>query len=175
MVLPTSRELLSISKRQTLSAKRYSLTSDVSDFPLTLLLRSASPLRLRNHRVSGSNTTTPTTMQTMPTGRNEKNDSLPSPASCSTSLITKLGGVPIRVSMPPIELAKASGMSSREAFCFDSVAIDTTMGSISATVPVLLTNAPMNAVTSITNTNKPVSDLPAKPISFEPTIFASPV
>lgn len=77
--------------------------------------------------------------------------------------------------MPPIELANANGISSRDTSRPDCAAIETTMGNIRATVPVLLTNAPMTAVTSMTSTNIRVSDWPANPISRAPTILARPV
>ena len=89
--------------------------------------------------------------------------------------MTRLGGVPIRVSIPPRLLAKASGMSSSlELLCVAAARL-TTMGSIRATVPVLLTKAPMTAVTSIT-IRKSVSLLfPASFIILLLIIFASPV
>src|SRR5690606_41721187 len=48
------------------------------------------------------------------------------------------------VSMPPRLLAKASGMSNRPGCTPVLAAKLTTIGSMTATVPVLLTNAPMN-------------------------------
>ena len=71
--------------------------------------------------------------------------------------MTRFGGVPISVSMPPMLLANAKGMSSVDALLRDSAAMDTMIGIISATVPVLLTKAPMNAVTSITSMNNKAS------------------
>ena len=132
-------------------------------------------LLFSSHLLSGNSTTTPTATHTAPTGRNEKNESPSIPASISVSSITRFGGVPISVSIPPIELAKASGINSLVASRLASAAIDTTIGNISATVPVLLTNAPIIAVTTMTRTSSPDSDLPARLISFEPTILANPV
>lgn len=66
-------------------------------------------------------------------------------------------------------------MSSREALSRASAAMLTMMGSMSATVPVLLTNAPMAAVTIITMKNSRVSLPLASFIIRLLTIFASPV
>ena len=55
------------------------------------------------------------------------------------------------------------------------IAILTTMGIMIATVPVLLTNAPIKDVTTITNTKRRVSLLPARRMSLELIIFANPV
>ena len=79
------------------------------------------------------------------------------------------------VIIPLILLANASGMSKRLGFIFALIAMLTTIGIMIATVPVLLTNAPMNEVTAITSTNRRVSLLPARRISLELIIFASPV
>ena len=51
----------------------------------------------------------------------------------------------------------ARGMSSVDALLRDSAAMETTIGIISATVPVLLTKAPIIAVTSITSRKSRVS------------------
>ena len=87
----------------------------------------------------------------------------------------RLGGVPMSVSIPPMLPAKASGISRRD--CENPAARHrlTTMGSISATVPVLLTNAPTSEVASITSTKSRVSLPPASPIILCPTRPASPV
>ncbi|MOA07464.1 hypothetical protein D3C78_1271590 [compost metagenome] len=71
------------------------------------------------------------------------------------------GGVPIRVSVPPKLLAKASGISRRPGLISALAARLTTIGSITATVPVLLTNAPINEVASITVISSLVSFVPA--------------
>ena len=111
----------------------------------------------------------------MPTGVNEKNDRPSNPASSSVDAATRFGGVPISVIIPPILLAKAIGISIREEFMLDVAAILTTIGSISATVPVLLTKAPMKDVTSITSTNS-FHSLPPAAVIIRPLIFlASPV
>ena len=90
--------------------------------------------------------------------------------------MTRLGGVPIRVIMPPILLAKASGMSSRLAFMWGLDAAKlTTIGSIRATVPVLLTKAPMAEVTAMMRINRRSSLFPANPRMRLLTILASPV
>ena len=75
----------------------------------------------------------------------------------------RLGGVPMRVSMPPMLPAKANGMSIRDDEMPAPRAMLTTMGSIRATVPVLLTKAPTAVVASITSTNSFFSLLPASP------------
>ena len=89
--------------------------------------------------------------------------------------MTRLGGVPIKVIIPPILLANANGMSRRLAFMFALKAKLTTIGNIRATVPVLLTNAPIAAVTSITRMNSFSSLLPAILNIFALIILANPV
>ena len=113
--------------------------------------------------------------QTMPTGRKEKKESDSYPADTNVSCMTRLGGVPIRVIMPPMLLAKANGMSRRLGDISALTARLTTMGSINATVPVLLTNAPMAEVTSMTSRNSLVSLFPANLSRCELIIRASPV
>ena len=110
-----------------------------------------------------------------PTGRNEKNESGEYPADWRVSLTIRLGGVPIRVLIPPMLLAKASGIRKRRGDLPAPVAILTMIGSIRATVPVLLTKAPISPVTSITRRNILVSLLPESDITLLPIILASPV
>lgn len=81
----------------------------------------------------------------------------------------------MRVSIPPRLPAKASGMSIREAWNPPWAAILMMMGIIRATVPVLLTKAPINAVASMTTMNVKVSLPFAIFISLLPTVCASPV
>ena len=87
----------------------------------------------------------------------------------------RLGGVPMRVIMPPILLANARGISRRREDVPAYAAILTTIGSIRATVPVLLTKPPIRAVTSITIRKRRVSLVPASLITCPPIIFARPV
>ena len=89
--------------------------------------------------------------------------------------MTRLGGVPMSVSIPPMLLAKAKGMSRVDALLRDSAAIATTMGIISATVPVLLTKAPTKAVTSMTSKKSRVSLPLARCIIRWLAALASPV
>ena len=79
------------------------------------------------------------------------------------------------VIIPLMLLAKASGMSRRLGFILALIAMLTTMGIMIATVPVLLTKAPISEVTAITNTKSRVSLFPARRMSFELIILASPV
>ncbi len=88
--------------------------------------------------------------------------------------MTKLGGVAIKVNNP-ILLAKANGISKRLALRLALAAKLTTIGSINATVPVLLTKPPIPAVTSITNKKRRVSLFPANFRIRELIIFAKPV
>lgn len=67
------------------------------------------------------------------------------------------------------------GMSRRLVWMPPSAARLTRIGSISATVPVLLTNAPMPAVTSMVNTSRRNSLLPASFMILPPIILARPV
>jgi len=89
--------------------------------------------------------------------------------------MTKLGGVPISVIIPPMLLAKAKGINRRLGFIPALSAKLTTIGSIKATVPVLLTKAPMAEVTSITSKKSFSSLLPASFKMRELIILASPV
>ena len=81
----------------------------------------------------------------------------------------------MRVIIPLMLLANAKGMSRRLGFILALMAMLTTMGIMIATVPVLLTNAPMNDVTTITRMKRRVSLFPARRISLELIIFARPV
>ena len=64
------------------------------------------------------------------------------PSAIDTIVIAGMGGVPIRVSMPPMLLAKARGMRMRRELMPELDAMLTMMGSMRATVPVLLTKPP---------------------------------
>ena len=66
-------------------------------------------------------------------------------------------------------------MSRREELILALMAILTTMGSIRATVPVLLTKAPMKEVANITSTKSFSSLLPASFSSLLLIILAKPV
>ena len=174
MVFPATSEFPSMRTRKRLTVSPYSLTSSSSDFPLSDVL---SDLRffVRNHLLSGSSAIMPTATQTRPTGRKVKNDSLSNPASARVSLMIRLGGVPMSVIIPPMLLANASGISRRLGFALAMAAMLTTMGSISATVPVLLTKAPMHAVVSTTSRKSRSSLLPASLSILLLIIFARPV
>ena len=117
----------------------------------------------------------PTRRVTRPTGRNEKKPSGAKPAFARVSLTIRLGGVPMSVIIPPILLAKARGISRRRDDVPAAAAILTTIGSIRATVPVLLTNIPMADVTIITRRKSLSSLFPARVITLLPIIFARPV
>ena len=86
-----------------------------------------------------------------------------------------MGGVPISVIIPPILLANANGISKRRGLLPAFTAILTTIGSIKATVPVLLTKAPIAAVTNITNKNSLSSLVPANFRILLLIILAKPV
>ena len=81
----------------------------------------------------------------------------------------------MRVIMPPMLLAKARGMSRRRGEVPAAAAMLTTIGSIRATVPVLLTNIPIADVTIITSRKRRISLLPARVITLLPIILARPV
>ena len=117
----------------------------------------------------------PTTMHTRPTGRKLKKPNGWCPLSVSASWMTRLGGVPMSVSMPPMLLAKARGMSSRLARILAFCARLTTMGIIRATVPVLLTKAPITAVTTMSSRKRPISLSPASIMSLPDAFLARPV
>ena len=71
--------------------------------------------------------------------------------------MTILGGVPISVIIPPILLAKAIGMSTLDGAWPASCDMAMAMGIMRATVPVLLTKAPMAAVTMTMSASVSVS------------------
>lgn len=79
------------------------------------------------------------------------------------------------VIIPPMLLANARGMSSRLGEMFALTARLTTMGSINATVPVLLTNAPIAEVTRMTSRKSLASLFPANLSRRELIVLASPV
>ncbi len=79
------------------------------------------------------------------------------------------------VSMPPMLDAKAIGMRNLAADAPDTAAIETTMGSMRATVPVLLTKPPMRPVARTTTKNSLRGLPPPRRESLVPSILASPV
>ena len=117
----------------------------------------------------------PTVRAISPTGVKEKKVREEKPCLISSSLMIRFGGVPIRVIIPPKLLAKASGINSRDELIFALMAILTTIGSIRATVPVLLTKAPMKEVAKMTKTKSFSSLFPASLSSLLLIIFANPV
>lgn len=129
----------------------------------------------RNHLLKGIRSRVPMIKQMLPAGRNEKNESLSNPALVSVSSTTRLGGVPINVIMPPMLLAKAIGIKKRDVPIPELLAILATIGNIKATVPVLLTKAPIIDVTPTTSKKSFISLLPDRDRRRAPIIFASPV
>lgn len=87
----------------------------------------------------------------------------------------RLGGVPIKVSTPPSELAKARGIINLEGLTPLVLHMARMMGKSSATVPVLLTKAATTAVTSITRKNNLFSSVPASRNRRPLIILAKPV
>ena len=182
IVLPIAFEGPLMCTRKRFSASPYSLTSSLRDFPEVFLSLSLV-FGVRKIFVRGISTRIPTARVTRPTGRKVKKD-----MSCTdsdtrpldfallrVSWMMRLGGVPIRVIIPPMLLAKANGMSRRLDEVPAYAAILTTIGSISATVPVLLTKPPIKAVTSITIRKSRVWLVPASFMTCPPIIFARPV
>ena len=110
-----------------------------------------------------------------PTGRKEKKLRGSYPLVARVSLTIRFGGVPMRVIMPPMLLANASGISRRRDEVPAAAAMLTTIGSMRATVPVLLTNIPMAAVTIITSRKSLMGLFPASTMTLLPIILASPV
>jgi hypothetical protein len=175
IIFPTTNEDGVTCRRCRLLEIPYSETSFFNDFPLLALVALNTPGFERYFLLNGNNTIVPTTAQMRPTGRNVKKPRPGKPFDISSSFITRLGGVPIRVIIPLILLAKASGISRRLGFIFTLIAILTTIGIIMATVPVLLTKAPITEVTPITIRKSFVSLFPANFISLELIILARPV
>ena len=71
---------------------------------------------VRKILLKGINTTIPTKTQIKPTGKKEKKVSGSKPALVKAFCMTRFGGVPINVIIPPILLAKAKGISKRLEF-----------------------------------------------------------
>ena len=109
----------------------------------------------------------------MPVGKNVNMVRGVPPYSSHTSAMTRFGGVPISVSMPPMLDANAIGIRKRDGETDDAAAIDTTIGSIRATVPVLLTKPPMIPVASTTTMNSLVGLSPTNLDRFAPIFLAS--
>ena len=83
--------------------------------------------------------------------------------------------MPIKVSMPPIELAKASGIMSLAGLVPALLAMARMMGSSRATVPVLLTKAATTLVTIITRKKSFTSLVPASLSRRPDMVRAKPV
>ena len=88
---------------------------------------------------------TPTTMTAPPNGVKSNNSNGARPLCASDSLISRLGGVPIRVISPPSKVEYASGISRRDAGIRVRCAIPTTTGNISAATPMLFMKAESTA------------------------------
>ena len=127
----------------------YSPTRSSRLFPDAAFFLPAS-FGVRNILVRGRRPRIPTVRVMIPTGRNDKNERGAKPAPWSVSLTIRLGGVPIRVIIPPMLLANARGMRSLLGDVPADAAILTTIGIITATVPVLLTTDPIVPVTIMT-------------------------
>ena len=153
----------------------YSFIRVFNDFALLALWLLNEPAFDKYFLLNGNSINVPVNAHMRPTGRNVKNPSPSCPLLISSSFITRLGGVPMSVIIPLMLLANAKGMSRRLGFILALMAMLTTIGIIMATVPVLLTNAPMNDVTTITRMKRRVSLFPARRMSFELIIFARPV
>ena len=172
MVLPTASEGPLIWTRKRLSESPYSLTSSLRDLP-DFFLSPAFSFGVRNILVSGIRTRIPTARVIRPTGRKVKNEISFTEASTRpfilavlrVSWMIRLGGVPISVIMPPMLPAKARGIRSLREDVPECEAILTTIGSIRAIVPVLLTKLPIRAVTSITRRKSLVWLVPASLIT----------
>ena len=175
IILPVASESVFTCTLCRLFEIPYSLTRVFSDFALLALLLLSEPGLDRYFLLKGSSIIVPTNAHMRPTGRKVKKPSPSYPPFMSSSFITRLGGVPMSVIIPLMLLANAKGMSRRLGFIFALMAMLTTIGIIMATVPVLLTNAPMNDVTTITRMKRRVSLFPARRMSLELIIFASPV
>ena len=150
------------------------MTNCFRDLP-ECVFSSACPFLERKCLVSGKSTRVPVSTQTSPTGKKEKKDSCGKPACTKVSAIIRFGGVPISVIIPPMLLAKARGINRRLGFVPALAAMLTTMGNMRATVPVLLTKAPMADVTSMTRRKRRNSLVPASLRILLLIIFASPV
>ena len=91
------------------------------------------------------------------------------PAPRRASLITRLGGVAIRVSRPLSRAAKAIGIINRPGPMPSRLVMPSTTGMKIATTPVELMNAPNPATASISSTSNRVSLAPASRVSQTPT------
>ena len=124
--------------RNRLLERPYSFTNCFSDLP-ERLLSSFCPFLERNHLLSGIWNQRTDSHADQTYGQESKERKRLKPGEVNIFCLSKVGRVPISVIMPPILLAKANGISNRLGFILALIARLTTMGSIHATVPVLLT------------------------------------
>ena len=152
----------------------YSSTTSAADLLIFFPFPAAFPSFPTSRRLRKNRMVTPTATATAPTGAKEKNPRGSRPSLTIASWMTRFGGVLMRVKSP-ILLANAIGIRYLLALMPEADAILITIGIITATVPVLLTNAPIAAVTSITRRKRTFSLLPPTFIILPLIILARPV
>ena len=92
---------------------------------------------------------TPAPVIASPTGVKSNTPKLPSPASARSPETMRLGGVPIRVVVPPRMEPKASGISALPGGRFSRAEICRATGISSASAPTLFMKADRNAATAV--------------------------
>lgn len=97
------------------------------------------------------------------------------PARANSALMTRLGAVPIKVSMPLIRAATLSGIMSRLGAVPVLCAMRSAIGMKMATTPVELITEPRSATTSIRSERSRVSLRPAFATNQSPRRWATPV
>ena len=97
------------------------------------------------------------------------------PRSASMAVAKILGGVPIRVMLPPISEEKASGISSRDRGILACREMPTTAGSRTAVAPMLFIKADILPQVIMITATKRGSLLPARRMIRSPSMSATPV
>ena len=135
----------------------------------------APPSPPRSRRPTSAIQAMPATRMTAPMGVKSKKPKLSMPARRSSAVTTRLGGVPMSVSMPPIMAATASGISRLCRARPVCRARPMAMGMKTATAPVELMNAERKATASIMSATSRTGSAPARAMIRAPTPCATPV
>lgn len=106
---------------------------------------------------------------------NSKKENPRVPSSARVLLTIILGGVPVKVSSPPMLEANARGIRSFEGIVFAFQAAETVIGIKAATVPVLLTSPDKKLEPDVIITSNFLKLLPARETNFFPANAVQPV
>src|SRR5680860_31692 len=110
-----------------------------------------------------------------PINPNSKKEKPAMPSSIMVLLTIMFGGVPVKVSNPPVFEPKAIGIKSLEGMVPAFQAAEIVTGSKAATVPVLLTKPDKRLAPMVTMTKSRGTLLPAHDTNFWPAKAVHPV